>query len=89
MKKLMSLSIGLLLFVTGCATGEDKHEGTTGRPQPAVGTTFEDDVQTGPAATGTAPPGDTAGVHARRGTDDQIGPTGRGPDEDFPEAAPY
>jgi hypothetical protein len=87
-KKLELAITGLALIIwAGCATGEDKREGTAGRPQPAVGTTFGTD--TVPRVTGTAPPGDTAGVNARRGHNDQIGPTGRGPDPSHPEAPAY
>ncbi len=83
------LFLGLL---SGCATGEDKREGTSDRPQPAVGTTFEQEGSR--STTGTAPPGDTAGVNARQGVNDQIGPTGgddarQDPDWEHEEAPAY
>jgi hypothetical protein len=87
MEKIFCTSVVAALILIGCSTGEDKREGTSNRLQPSVGTTFNTD--TVPATTGTAPPGDTAGVNARRGINDQIGPTGRGPDESFPEAPSY
>ncbi len=90
MRYLLPLTIGLSLFTFSCATGDDKREGTTDNPQPAVGTTFDenDRLESG-TTTGTAPTGDTAGFYTRRGVNDQVGPTGRGSDSDHPEAPAY
>ncbi len=60
------------LFI-GCATGEDKNEGTTEGTNSSVGTSFERDQS---SSTGTPPPGDTAGVNTTPTTNDQVGPTG-------------
>jgi hypothetical protein len=83
--------VGLILMLAACAGGEDKREGTDDRPQSSVGTTFENDTLDRSATTGTAPPGDTAGVNARTGSNDQTGPTGsgKGKDGSHPDAPAY
>lgn len=86
--KLHPLAFALIFAFAGCATGEDKNEGTTEEPQPSVGTTFEQNEQS--TTTGTAPAGDTVGVHTNTITNDQVGPTDdeQGAD-DQPEAPAY
>lgn len=76
MKNISFTTLLLSSFIwIGCATGEDKNEGTTEEPNSSVGTSFERD-QT--RSTGTTAPGDTAGVNTTPTGNDQVGPTGNG-----------